>query len=84
MATILYKQKNDGTFESCMVAASRVKDLLSNGWDVVQNKTISEETDDTLSPKEVREAAKKAGIPEYKKARITTLKEKLGYEQSQD
>lgn len=89
MATILYKYKGDGSIESCKVNASRVQDLLQIGWGVTngvrkEETTEEKEPEKKVIPKEIREEAKKAGIPEYRKARIGTLMEKLGYEQSQD
>lgn len=83
MATILYKQKEDGTFESCIVDALRVHDLLENGWSVTSEIIRTELTKNEnkkVSPKEIRELAKNAGITGYNNLRISTLKEKLGYE----
>ena len=48
-------------------------------------KTTVQNTDEASkakSPKEIRAAAKEAGILGYAKLRITTLREKLGYEHS--
>jgi hypothetical protein len=67
---------------------------LENGWcltlDETKNdppnveKKTKEEIDingsGKINPTEIRQAAKKAGIKNYKKARISTLKAKLGIE----
>lgn len=65
----------------CVVSVSNVKDKLKSGW----FKTIGEVSADTnesgkLSNEEIRAAAKEAGISNYEKARISTLKDKLGYD----
>lgn len=74
--------------EMIVVDVKSLKSHLSQGW-VVDPKTLYkkpsfEEADKNktgkLSSKEVRGAAKKAGIENYSSARISTLKKKLGYE----
>lgn len=58
------------------IIRQRAKDVGINYWWRKKPETLLEELDE--------KEGEKAGISEYKKARITTLKEKLGYEQSQD
>lgn len=63
---------------------------LENGWCLSLddpepiNIPTEEEADindsGTLNPTEIRQAAKEAGVKNYKKARISTLKKKLGYD----
>jgi hypothetical protein len=66
---------------------------LENGWCLDPNDIGKEEVKEAptkeeadinesgkLNPTEIRQAAKEAGIKNYKKARISTLKKKLGYD----
>lgn len=77
MASILYK---DG--KMARVKYERLQNHLDAGW--TTSPAPTEDQADTnnsgkLSAKEVREAAKEAGIENWETARIKTLKEALGY-----
>lgn len=83
MATKLYKNGEAKFFK-----ANRVQALLENGWTVTREQKpvpITKEEADinesgVLNATEVRAAAKDAGMNDWKKARISTLKKRLGYE----
>lgn len=85
MATILYRMNGEGSLEECRVDALNVPSHLANGWSLSKDfKPAKEETDTNgsskLSPEEVREAAKKAGVEGFDTKRIATLKKELGYD----
>lgn len=80
MSAILYK-KVDGEVISERVNPLRVSHLLENGYFASADEADAD-TNETgkLSNDEIRDAAKEAGIENYEKAQIKTLKKKLGYE----
>lgn len=95
MATQLFMKGADGGVAEAWVEAERVAAMVSNGWffsmedlknaEVPESKAPSKEEADTnntgkLSNKEVRQAAKKAGIETWETDRIKTLKGILGYD----
>ena len=70
-----------------LIPAELLESQLAAGWSVTDpavveltesNDTGSSAIFDEMSVKEVREKAKEAGIEDHDKARIKTLKEKLG------
>jgi len=87
MASVLYK---DG--ETIYVPVERLQACLNAGWSVTKEpklepkaevKTFEEvDTNDSgkLSSEEVRDAAEAAGIKNWEKKRIKTLKSELGIE----
>lgn len=81
MSTILYTLK-DGEPVKEIVEACKVNGLLKAGYAVTPEQLIKRDEVDTndsgkISDKEVKEAARKAGIAIGRKS-IKTLKEELG------
>ena len=85
----LYKKGNTHIVRDiiCELRQFKVNELeyaLSLGY-ITDPKKLAEKEADTnesgkLSVKEVREAAKKAGISNYSKKKVDDLKKELGYE----
>ncbi len=98
MGIMLYKGGDETIVRGvkCIAKRFNARDLqnrLDEGWfvdpsDLYKVATIlsfeEADTNDTglLSNKEVRQAAKTAGLDDWQTARIATLKEELGYAQS--
>lgn len=87
MATILFNNDEDGNLVEIRVEAERVQAYLANGYvcDPEELKAQTEEeaaTNETgeLSVKEIRLAAKKAGVKNWRNKKIDALKSELGYE----
>ena len=88
MGTYLYGRTETGGIEVQIFPAERVQAHLDGGWvadlkDLAEPLTEKEaDTNNTgkLSPKEIRAAARKAGVKDWGTARIKKLKEALGYE----
>lgn len=81
MSAILYKRV-DGEVISERVKPIQVANLLENGY-FSSPELASDDENETgkLSNKEIREAAKAAGIENWKSAKIDTLTKKLEDEQ---
>lgn len=85
MATIIWK---DGVRE--LVEAKNLDSHLANGWSLTKEpvKVSIEEIDTNdsgkLSPDEVRNAAKTAGIEGWENKRIKTLLKELGHGDTED
>lgn len=77
MSAILYKRV-DGEVKEFRVDAVRVNALLQDGY-FASHDLADADSNETgkLSNEEVREAAKEAGISNWKTAKIDTLKKKL-------
>lgn len=80
MSALLYKLV-DGELIQERVNPVDVANLLENCY-FASPEEAKADTNETgkLSNDEIREAAKEAGIENYDKAQIKTLKKKLGYE----
>lgn len=83
MAAILYRIV-DGEVKAERVNACDVANLLENGYSASPDFPTKQEADTNgsgkLSNEEIRAAAKEAGLENWEKGRIKTLKEALGYE----
>lgn len=82
MGVVLYRKGNTHTnrgikCEACVFPVDRMQANLNAGWVTDPRELVDE-------GEEIRNMAKLAGIRNWKTAKIETLKEKLGYEQSQD
>lgn len=80
MATWVHRRKGAG-IESVLIDALDVHHHINSGWCFSKDDlTVKEEDSGKLSNKEIRAAAKEAGIEDWKKARVNKLKEILGYD----
>lgn len=82
MSVLIYKQDESGEFIESKCEALELQSYLDDGYSLEPKPTAlqaDKNKSGKLSASEIREAAKQAGIENYENARISTLKEKLGY-----
>lgn len=83
MSVHTYKKVN-GKIVSELIPAESLEGQLASGWTVdksslegMSKKEVDTGNGDKLSPDEIRQAAKEAGIEDYEKKRIKTLEAEL-------